>query len=101
MPLMPMPPIPTKWIGPMSRGNFIWFPRICPLMEKSRGQDAYHLDPNHSVYPSRECAELPDCRCRRSLFHDVAAVLPGWATAIFSFCALGQNASDCADLFIR
>src|SRR6266852_1076332 len=23
MPLMPMPPMPTKWIGPMSRGNFM------------------------------------------------------------------------------
>src|SRR5215471_5459805 len=23
MPLMPMPPMPTKWIGPMSRGSFM------------------------------------------------------------------------------
>src|SRR5215472_17162340 len=26
MPLMPMPPIPTKWIAPMSRGSFIGLP---------------------------------------------------------------------------
>jgi hypothetical protein len=23
MPLMPMPPMPTKWIGPISRGSLI------------------------------------------------------------------------------
>src|SRR5262252_1575205 len=23
IPLMPMPPMPTKWIGPMSRGSFM------------------------------------------------------------------------------
>jgi hypothetical protein len=28
MPLMPMPPIPTKWMGPISRGNLIWFPSL-------------------------------------------------------------------------
>src|SRR6185437_9618543 len=31
MPLMPMPPMPTKWIGPMSRGNFM-FRRPPPMM---------------------------------------------------------------------
>jgi hypothetical protein len=26
MPLMPMPPMPTKCTGPMSRGNFMYAP---------------------------------------------------------------------------
>ena len=36
MPLMPMPPMPTKWIGPISRGSFIASPRSlsasCPAV---------------------------------------------------------------------
>jgi hypothetical protein len=27
MPLMPMPPIPTKWMGPISRGSLMMFPQ--------------------------------------------------------------------------
>ena len=34
---MPMPPIPTKWIGPVSRGNFMacLFRRECALPSSS------------------------------------------------------------------
>src|ERR1700743_1232503 len=34
MPLMPMPPMPTKWIGPMSRGSFMRQTRSAPLPTK-------------------------------------------------------------------
>jgi hypothetical protein len=38
MPLMPMPPMPIKWIGPISRGNFMRFsglvvPAFRPLFQ--------------------------------------------------------------------
>src|SRR6516165_1109023 len=45
MPLMPMPPMPTKWIGPMSRGNFMEPPLLSsePCRSCPRNPDAGHL----------------------------------------------------------
>src|SRR6516165_7292210 len=45
MPLMPMPPMPTKWIGPMSRGNFMEPPLLSsePCRSCPRNPDAGRL----------------------------------------------------------
>jgi hypothetical protein len=34
MPLMPIPPMPIKWIGPMSRGSFMRFPGFVPAFQR-------------------------------------------------------------------
>src|SRR5689334_17419263 len=35
MPLMPMPPIPTKWMGPISRGNLMRIPLFRAVLLKT------------------------------------------------------------------
>ena len=42
MPLMPMPPIPTKWMGPISRGN-PWVPRAVIARQSGRASIPRHF----------------------------------------------------------
>ena len=49
MPLMPMPPMPTKWIGPISRGSFI--------AEKPHVVDADYRERYHTRHPQHQIGE--------------------------------------------
>src|SRR5216684_4794055 len=47
MPLMPMPPMPTKWIGPISLGSFmlsfpVYLPRITPTRRAANSWRCCH-----------------------------------------------------------
>jgi hypothetical protein len=43
MPLMPIPPIPMKWMGPISRGSFMLVPRGVSLREAQISRAGYWM----------------------------------------------------------
>src|SRR3954471_20273465 len=64
MPLMPMPPIPMKWMGPISRGSLM---RAFPVSPQNRRHVV--LDAPFSRGMTR--AFSPGLRARRSDFRDL------------------------------
>src|SRR3984957_20728508 len=73
MPLMPMPPIPTKWMGPISRGSlmrlFLSFGVLDAPLSPGMTR-AFSVIPGRSQGERTRNLEIPDQPASRSVRND-------------------------------